>query len=209
LGNPGEKYANTRHNVGTWWLLKLAEQHGLVLRAESKFQGWAAKLPRGDTWLLIPATYMNHSGQPVSALARFYKIPAEEILIVYDELDLDPGAVKLKFGGGVSGHNGLKDIVAHLGSPSFWRLRLGIGKPDNDGVNYVLSAPRAEEFDRIESAIARSLDVFPLMHEGKWEAAMLKLHTKGKDEGGSMKDEKGKDEGGRMKDEKSNDEREG
>ncbi len=178
MGNPGEKYANTRHNVGSWWLLALARQQRVTLRAETKFHGWVARLPDSDTWLLIPATFMNLSGQAVSALSRFYKIPAEEILIVYDELDLAPGAVKLKFGGGVSGHNGLKDIVANLGSSQFWRLRLGVGKPDGDGVNYVLTAPRAEEFDQIQDAITRSLEIFPFMHQGKWEAAMLKLHTK-------------------------------
>ena len=201
MGNPGEKYANTRHNVGSWWLLALAKQRSVTLKAETKFHGWVARLPSSDTWLLIPATFMNLSGQAVSALSRFYKIPAEEILIVYDELDLNPGAAKLKFGGGVSGHNGLKDIVAHLGSHAFWRLRLGIGKPDGDGINYVLSAPRAGEFDQIQDAISRSLEIFPLMHEGKWEAAMLKLHTKTKDENERMKEEKSKDEGRRTKDE--------
>jgi peptidyl-tRNA hydrolase, PTH1 family len=190
LGNPGEKYANTRHNVGSWWLLALAKQLGVKLKAESKFQGWVGRLPGADTWLLIPATFMNLSGHAVGSLSRFYKLVPEQLLIVYDELDLVPGAAKLKFGGGVSGHNGLKDIVAHLGSPEFWRLRLGIGRPDGDGVNYVLNAPRAEEFDQIQSAITRSLEIFPLMREGKWEDAMLRLHTKNKDEGGiASKDE--------------------
>jgi PTH1 family peptidyl-tRNA hydrolase len=201
LGNPGEKYANTRHNVGSWWVLALAQQHGVKLKAEPKFHGWVGRLPGADTWLLIPATFMNLSGQAVGSLSRFYKIASEEVLIAYDELDLVPGAAKLKFGGGVSGHNGLKDIVAHLGSPAFWRLRIGIGRPDGDGVNYVLSAPRTEEFDQVQNAITRSLGIFPLMREAKWEEAMLKLHTKSKDESGRMKDEKDKDEGGMMKDE--------
>jgi PTH1 family peptidyl-tRNA hydrolase len=195
LGNPGEKYANTRHNVGSWWLLALASQHQVSFKAESKFHGWVARIPRSDTWLLIPATFVNLSGQAVSALSRFHKIAAEEILIAYDELDLPPGTARLKMGGGVSGHNGLKDIVAHLGSPAFWRLRIGIGRPQGDAVNYVLNPPRAEEFDQIQEAIGRSLEVFPLMHEGKWEAAMLKLHTKSEDAGGRVSDEKGKEEG--------------
>ncbi|MGH8728853.1 MAG: aminoacyl-tRNA hydrolase [Burkholderiales bacterium] len=189
LGNPGEKYANTRHNIGTWWLLALARQYRLTFKAEAKFHGWIARLPESGVWLLIPATFMNLSGRAVSALSRFHKFAVEEILVVYDELDLPPGTARLKSGGGVSGHNGLKDIVAHLNSPAFWRLRIGIGRPQGDTVNYVLNPPRAEEFDQIEEAIGKGLDVWPLIEHGDFEKAMLKLHTKSKDEGERMKDE--------------------
>jgi PTH1 family peptidyl-tRNA hydrolase len=185
LGNPGEKYSNTRHNVGSWWLLALAKQHQVALKAEAKFHGWAGRIPGTDIRLLIPATFVNLSGQAVSALSRFHKMATNEILVVYDELDLPPGTARLKMGGGVSGHNGLKDIVAHLGSPGFWRLRIGIGRPEGDAVNYVLNPPRAEEFDQIQNAIEKSLEVWPLIEQGDFEKAMLKLHTKSK----GMKDE--------------------
>lgn len=191
LGNPGEKYANTRHNIGTWWMLALAREHRLTFRAEAKFHGWTARLPGSGVRLLIPATFMNLSGQAVSALSRFHKFATEEILVVYDELDLPPGTARLKMGGGASGHNGLKDIVAHLDSPVFWRLRLGIGRPQGDTVNYVLNPPRTEEFDQIENAIKESLEVWPLIEQGDFEKAMLKLHTKNREEKGVRSEEKG------------------
>ncbi len=181
LGNPGREHEATRHNAGYWWVDRLAARTGTNLRAEARFHGLAGKLvdKDGECWLLKPTTYMNVSGRAVQALAQFYKIAPAEMLIVHDELDLPPGEVKLKKGGGSAGHNGLKDITAHLG-PDYWRLRIGIGRPlDRDQmINFVLNAPRKDELPLIEDAILRSLDVWPLMLEGKSEAAMLKLHTK-------------------------------
>jgi PTH1 family peptidyl-tRNA hydrolase len=182
LGNPGRKYQATRHNAGFWWVERLAESAHVVLRAEARFQGRVGRLaaPHGSAWLLLPETFMNHSGRAVAALANFYRISPQDILIVHDELDLPPGTAKLKKGGGTGGHNGITDVAACLGSKDFWRLRIGIGHPGvRDAViDYVLCPPRAEERDPIEAAIARSLELWPLMAEANMEAAMLKLHTK-------------------------------
>ncbi len=181
LGNPGREHDGTRHNAGFWWVDRLAAHSHVQLRQEARFHGLAAKLVEGgrECWLLKPNTFMNLSGRAVQALAQFYKITPAEILVVHDELDLAPGQVRLKNGGGVAGHNGLKDIAAHLG-PDFWRLRIGIGHPGDRGqvTNYVLNAPRKEELPLIQAAIERSLELWPLLLEGKTEAAMLKLHTK-------------------------------
>lgn len=182
LGNPGSEYQSTRHNAGFWFVERLAAKEGAALRSESRFHGVVGRIGAGgeECWLLMPRTFMNLSGRAAGALARFYKIAPAEILVVYDELDLPPGTAKLKKGGGVAGHNGLKDIAAHLGTHDFWRLRLGIGHPgDRDVVvDYVLHPPRREEQEAIDSAIAKSLDVWPLIAAGNMEAAMLKLHTK-------------------------------
>ncbi len=187
LGNPGKKYERTRHNAGFWWVEQLARTLRATLRDEGKFHGRVAKVGgAGETWLLLPDTFMNNSGRAVGALATFYKIVPREILVVHDELDLPPGAAKLKLGGGSSGHNGLKDIAECLGSRDFWRLRLGVGHPretaasEQEVVDYVLHPPRSEEQSAIDDAIAKSLDIWPLLSEGKTEAAMLKLHTKEK-----------------------------
>lgn len=185
LGNPGSKYEKTRHNAGFWWLDLIANQSRASFRRESRFQGAAAKIGGGEEmWLLKPETFMNHSGQAVAALAHYYKITAKEILVAHDELDLPAGGVKLKFGGGLSGHNGLKSIAASLGTQDFWRLRLGIGHPrdnassEREVIDYVLHAPRLEEQRAIDSAMARALDVWPQVIADDMEAAMLKLHTK-------------------------------
>jgi PTH1 family peptidyl-tRNA hydrolase len=186
LGNPGGKYEATRHNAGCWWIDLIANQERATLRREARFQGAAGRVstPNGDLWLLKPETFMNHSGQAVAALAGYYKIQASEILVAHDELDLPPGGIKLKFGGGLSGHNGLKSIVASLGTQAFWRLRIGIGHPrdnaasEQEVVNYVLHAPRAEEQTAIESAMTRALEVWPQVIADAMEAAMLKLHTR-------------------------------
>jgi PTH1 family peptidyl-tRNA hydrolase len=187
LGNPGKKYERTRHNAGFWWVEQLARNARATLRGEGKFHGRVAKLSgQSEIWLLLPETYMNDSGRAVGALASFYKIAPQEILVVHDELDLAPGVAKLKLGGGASGHNGLKDIAECLGSRDFWRLRLGIGHPrdlaasEQEVVDYVLHPPRGEEQSAIDDAIARSLEIWPLLADGKTEAAMLKLHTKEK-----------------------------
>ena len=181
LGNPGREYEATRHNVGFWFVDALAERAHANLKKESRFHGHAGRVTSSghECWLLQPATFMNLSGRSVQALAQFYKIDVGDILVVHDELDFAPGIVKLKKGGGAGGHNGLKDIQANLG-PDFWRLRIGIGHPGdrNEVSNYVLNAPRKEEMPLIEESIERGLDVWPLILEGKTEAAMMKLHTK-------------------------------
>jgi len=181
LGNPGREHEATRHNAGFWWLDRLAARGGVHMRAEARFHGYAGKLADGghECWLLKPMTFMNVSGRAVQALTQFYKIAPADMLVVHDELDLPPGEARLKKGGGSAGHNGLKDITAHLG-PDYWRLRIGIGRPADreQMVNFVLNAPRKDELPLIEEAIARSLDTWPLLRDGKNEAAMLKLHTK-------------------------------
>ena len=184
LGNPGRKYESTRHNAGFWWAERLARHTRASLRSEARFHGRLAKIepPHGEAWLLLPETYMNHSGQAVAALASYFKLPLDSVLIVHDELDLPAGTVRLKKGGGTGGHNGVSDVAAHLGSKDFWRLRIGISHPGpgmRDAVlDYVLQPPRAEERELIEAAIDRSLDLWPLIAHAKMEAAMLKLHTK-------------------------------
>lgn len=186
LGNPGPEYEATRHNAGFWWIDEVARECGARLASEAKFFGLAGRLKHGaqEAWLLQPMTFMNASGRSVAALARFYKILPDEILVIHDELDLPPGTVKLKKGGGHGGHNGLKDIAAHLGTPDFWRLRLGIGHPGdrNAVVNFVLKAPTRDETALIEDNIVQSARLLPQLLEGQMEAAMLKLHTKPKTE---------------------------
>jgi PTH1 family peptidyl-tRNA hydrolase len=181
LGNPGAEYEETRHNAGFWWIDAIAQAFRLNLKAEAKFKGVVGRLSQGgDVWLLKPNTYMNLSGQAVGALAQFYKIEAKEILVVHDELDLEPGVAKLKWAGGHAGHNGLKDIAAHLGTPEFWRLRIGIGHPGDRSLvkDYVLHRPGREEFQRIETSLDDALRILPELLKGDMEAAMLKLHTR-------------------------------
>lgn len=188
LGNPGKKYEATRHNAGFWWIDGLARAAGVTCRHEARFHGEVAKVPGagGDIWLLKPATYMNESGRAVGALADFFKIEAEDILVVHDELDLAPGAVKLKFGGSASG-NGVRSVIARLGTRDFWRLRIGIGHPrelaasEQEVVDYVLHAPRVEEQRAIEDALSRARDVWPLIAAHDMQAAMLRLHTRDTD----------------------------
>ncbi|WP_136413285.1 aminoacyl-tRNA hydrolase [Herbaspirillum sp. ST 5-3] len=184
LGNPGPEYEQTRHNAGFWLVDNLARN---LLRREARFNALAAKtvVAGQEVWLLEPQTYMNRSGQSVGALARFYKIVPDEILVVHDELDLPPGAAKIKKGGSSGGHNGLKDITAALGTQDYWRLRIGIGHPRSMNlqqavVDFVLHRPRKEEQTLINDAIEKSLDVMPLLCEGKFEAAMMKLHSTAK-----------------------------
>lgn len=185
LGNPGPEYEQTRHNAGFWLVDNLAESHARgALSRESRYHALTAKtvIAKQEVWLLEPQTYMNRSGQSVGALARFYKIAADEILVAHDELDLPPGIAKIKKGGSSGGHNGLKDITAALGTQDYWRLRIGIGHPRALGlqqpvVDFVLHRPRREEQLLIDEALAKSLDVIPLLCEGKFEAAMMQLHT--------------------------------
>ena len=181
LGNPGPEYEATRHNVGFWFVDQLASKLKAPLAPQSKFFGRAGR--SGEFWLLAPTTFMNRSGQAVAALANFYKIPAAGILVVHDDLDLAPGAIRLKQGGGNGGHNGLKDIQAHLGTPDFWRLRLGIGHPRTLGlaqpvVDFVLHPPRKEEMPDIEHALARCLLAWPRLAAGDYAGAQQQLHGK-------------------------------
>jgi PTH1 family peptidyl-tRNA hydrolase len=179
LGNPGAEYADTRHNAGFWLCERLAAKLDAELRRESRFHGIAGRT-HGQVWLLMPQTFMNCSGQAVASLARFYRIPPADMLVLHDELDLAPGALRLKFGGGLGGHNGLKDIAAHLGTQDFWRLRIGIGHPGdrNQVVDYVLKKPRSEERSLIEEALERSLDAWPLLARGEYPAAMQKINSR-------------------------------
>lgn len=183
LGNPGREYAFTRHNAGFWFMDALVSKLGSAFRSETKFQGHLAKTP-SDLRLLKPATFMNLSGRSVAAAARFFAIPPAEILIVHDELDLLPGEAKIKFGGGVAGHNGLKDIAAQLGTKDFWRLRIGIGHPrdsaipQQDVADYVLAPPTIADGKVIASALDRALDAWPAIEAGEFERAMQMLHTK-------------------------------
>ncbi len=181
LGNPGREYEATRHNAGFWWVDELARSHNASFKSDSKFHGMVARfnLHGHEVHLLKPQTFMNVSGRAVGAVTQFYKILPDQILVVHDELDLPPGSTKLKLGGGHGGHNGLKDIIAHLGTKEFWRLRVGIGHPGerDEVVNYVLNAPRNPEQVLIDQAMQHAQDVAPLIIEGKLEAAMLKLHS--------------------------------
>lgn len=185
LGNPGPEYEQTRHNAGFWLVDNLANSlPGCRLQRESRFNGMLAKtsISGNEVWLLEPLTFMNRSGQSVGALARFFKIKPEEVLVVHDELDIAPGVAKLKKGGSSGGHNGLKDITAALGTQDYWRLRLGIGHPRNQNsqqvvADFVLHRPRKEEQELIESSIDKSLRIIPLTVEGKFDVAMMQLHT--------------------------------
>lgn len=178
LGNPGEKYEKTRHNAGFWFVDLIAAQTNTKMALDAKMFGEVGKL-NAETWLLKPTTFMNASGKAVAALANYYKILPDEILVAHDELDLPPGTVRLKLGGGRSG-NGIKDIIAALGTEDFWRLRIGIGHPGdkNEVVNYVLKAPTRDESDALEASIYAASGVLPFMLAGDFDAAMLKLHTK-------------------------------
>ena len=182
LGNPGPEYEATRHNAGFWWIDAVARKLGATLLADRAYHGLVARVnrPAGPLWLLEPQTFMNLSGKSVAALARFFKIAPDEILVAHDELDLPPGALKMKLGGGHAGHNGLRDIHAQLGSADYWRLRLGIGHPGikSEVVNYVLRKPAPEHREAIEQCIARSLDALPLLLDGDMERATMKLHAK-------------------------------
>ena len=182
LGNPGPEYEATRHNAGFWWIDAAARKLGATLVPQRSYFGLGVKASsaQGPVWLLEPMTYMNLSGKSVAALARFFKIAPEEILAVHDELDLMPGQMKLKFGGGPAGHNGLKDIHAQLGSADYWRLRLGIGHPGvkAEVVDYVLRKPPAEQRELIEQSIARSLASLDDLLRGEMDRAMMALHVK-------------------------------
>ncbi|MDU0810435.1 MAG: aminoacyl-tRNA hydrolase [Burkholderia sp.] len=190
LGNPGVEYSATRHNAGFWMIDKIARLFGEVMSNNLLFNGFYANVRiYGNTvHLFKPNTYMNCSGKPVIELIRFFKILPNQILIAHDELDLSPGITKLKLGGSLSGHNGLKNISEHLSSQQYWRLRIGIGHPRNlvpeskrssvkhDIALFVLGIPQKKEKDLIEASIRRVLTVIPLIVKGELEQAMMYLH---------------------------------
>ncbi len=180
LGNPGAEYAETRHNAGFWFCERLSAQLNVGFSSEARFHGRVAHAREARLWVLLPQVFMNRSGMAVGALARFHRIDPAEILVVHDELDIPPGQLRLKFGGGMGGHNGLKDISAHLGTQDYWRLRIGIGHPGdrNEVVNYVLKPPRKEERSEIDCAIERALDLWPLLAKADWNGAMKHANTR-------------------------------
>ena len=182
LGNPGPQYEDTRHNAGFWWTDAAARKLGLFLNMERSYHGLMGRttIQGKPVWVLQPQTFMNRSGQSVGALARFFKIPPENILVVHDELDLEPGQVKLKKDGGHAGHNGLRDIHAQLGSPDYWRLRIGIGHPGdrNQVVGFVLKPARREEQPLIDEAIDRALATWPLLARGDFHAATTRINAR-------------------------------
>ncbi len=183
LGNPGPEYETTRHNAGFWLADHFADDLDGAFTLEKSFFAWVARGRHAGEAVTVakPMTFMNRSGQAVGALARFYKLQPAQILVLHDELDLPPGAAKLKHGGGHAGHNGLRDIQSALGSPAFWRLRIGIGHPRNLGlaqavVNFVLHPPRREELTAIEDAIHRCRAVLPQLLDGRFDRATERLH---------------------------------
>jgi len=181
LGNPGREYAATRHNAGAWFVDALATRLNVALRGEPKFY---ARVAGSEPRIAIPETFMNRSGLAVASLARFYRVSPGEILVEHDELDLKPGAVKLKLGGGFAGHNGLKDIASAIGTGEFWRVRIGIGHPrdgalsEQEVADFVLHPPTRDERPAIDDAIARVLVVWPRLASGETERAMHELHTR-------------------------------
>jgi len=181
LGNPGPEYAATRHNAGFWFADAVAARLNASLQPERGYFGLAARtnVAGHPLWLLKPTTYMNLSGKSVAALARFFKIEPQEILVAHDELDVVPGQAKLKLGGSHAGHNGLRDIHAQLGTADYWRLRLGIGHPGvkSEVVSWVLKKPLKEQREAIDDAIARTLHAFPALLAGEMDKATLLIHT--------------------------------
>jgi peptidyl-tRNA hydrolase, PTH1 family len=181
LGNPGTEYARTRHNAGFQFADELAARHGATFRSEPRHRAELARaqIAGSDLWLLKPMNYMNHSGDAVQSIASFYKVPLEQILVAYDELDFPAGVVRLRQGGGAAGHNGLRDVIAQMGD-GFWRLRLGIGHPGDrtQVLDYVLGRPPGAEAELIRAAILAAADLVPvLLNEGA-QIAMNQLHSR-------------------------------
>ena len=184
LGNPGPQYQDTRHNAGAWYIEAIAEAYQVTLKEDKKFFGYTAKLslPEGDIHLLIPTTFMNRSGQSIQALASYYKIPVEDILVAHDELDFEAGDIRFKEAGGHGGHNGLRDIIAKFGGNNeFLRLRVGIGHPGHKSQvhNYVLTKPSVADRQKIDDAIYDALRQLNKIASGDISGAMNELHTKG------------------------------
>ena len=182
LGNPGSEYENTRHNAGAWLLDEIARQYGVQLKPEKKFHGLSGKafIKGKEVFLLFPTTFMNLSGQAVQALANFYKIPVNEILVLHDELDLPTGTAKLKLGGGHGGQNGLRDIISKMANDkNFYRLRIGIGHPGdkNKVTGHVLGKPNKDELKKIETIIDAAASEIDSLVTGDWAGAMNRLHS--------------------------------
>ena len=181
LGNPGAEYEATRHNVGFWWLEAAARELKVNLVPEKSYWGLAGRTQiQGQTvWLLAPQTFMNLSGKSVGALAKFFKIQPEDIVVVHDELDIEPGQAKLKKGGGHAGHNGLRDIHAQLGTADYWRLRVGIGHPGekSEVANWVLKKPSPEHRQAIDETLSRTIKALPQLLAGDMDKAMALIHT--------------------------------
>ena len=181
LGNPGADYVDTRHNAGFWLIDMIAADHGLSFRFEKRYNAEECKIKAvgKDIYLLKPQAFMNRSGQAVATLARYYKIKPEQILVLHDELDLSPGTNRIKQAGGHGGHNGLRDIINHLGGREFFRVRVGIGHPGDASqvINYVLHKPSVADLNAIETANRDTLAVMPLVIEGRIDKAMQALHT--------------------------------
>ena len=185
LGNPGSKYAETRHNAGFWFLDRLAESAGLSLKRSLRLHSHVARgrVFGHDCVLARPRTFMNESGRAVRAVVDYYKAGMDRVLIAYDELDLPPGTARLKQGGGHGGHNGLRDIFRHTADQDFLRLRIGIGHPGHKSAvtGYVLSRPQADQQRQILAGIADAMDVMPAVLDGNLSAAMKELHTEKSD----------------------------
>jgi PTH1 family peptidyl-tRNA hydrolase len=181
LGNPGREYERTRHNAGYWLVERFAVSCNIAMRKDLKYQALVGRHESG-AWLLLPQTFMNASGRSVLMLAGFFRIGPEEILVVHDELDFVPGVAKIKQGGGIAGHNGLRDISQKIASHDYWRLRIGIGHPgDKDlGADWVLQKPSVDDRAAIDESIDRAVAVVPLCLAGDLQGAMLKLHTQEK-----------------------------
>jgi peptidyl-tRNA hydrolase, PTH1 family len=181
LGNPGPEYEATRHNAGFWWIDALARELNASLAPDKSYFAQVARVNVDGhaRWLLKPQTFMNRSGQSVAALARFFKIEPAEIMVVHDELDVEPGQAKLKFGGGHAGHNGLRDIHAQLGSPDYWRLRVGVGHPGvkAEVIHWVLKKPSLDDRIAIDTASERALKAIGSLMAGDMDKAMLAIHT--------------------------------
>lgn len=182
LGNPGSEYRGTRHNAGADFTEELARLNGGALRAESRFFGLSGQvtLAGHELRLLVPTTFMNRSGKAVAAMATFFKIAPDQILVAHDELDIAPGTARFKRGGGHGGHNGLRDIIPALGNNNdFYRLRIGIGHPGHASrvSGYVLSKPSAEDRERIDASIQEAISALPLLLDGDVTRAMTRLHS--------------------------------
>ena len=181
LGNPGPEYEDTRHNAGFWFIDAVARVLKVSLQPERSYHGLVARasVQGQNIWLLEPQTFMNVSGKSVAALARFFKIPPEEILVAHDELDIAPGEARLKKGGSHAGHNGLRDIHAQLGSADYWRLRIGVGHPGHKAevISWVLKKPMAEDRQAIDASIERAVGALPSLLAGEMDKAMVRIHT--------------------------------
>lgn len=191
LGNPGLSYDQTRHNAGFWFVDELSSRFGGQFRPEAKFFGQVGKISLAgvDVWLLKPTIYMNRSGLSLNRFCSYFKIPLNQILVVHDEIDLPPGTARLKRAGGHGGHNGLRDVIAHMGR-EFWRLRLGVGHPGHRDqvIDYVLSRPASSEEDAIRQSIVQAAAVMELVIAGDLEKAMHRLHSKPREVADNDKD---------------------